>query len=150
MHISWAYPAEVQIPSIAEIVPKSLFLYNYMFANRSLIQYGFCANAKSIGYTMWCEHCLSHSPEMGYFREQSNSENIQKSNTLTIFYFGIPYCTLCLPLLPPTFCMKDAQYLTSVNIRGTFCYYFKSRFLLQIKKQDQEFRVEMLHCSMFS
>ena len=52
---------------------------------------------------------------MGYFREQSNSENIQKSNKLTIFYFGIPYCTLCLPLLPPTFCMKDAQYLISVR-----------------------------------
>ena len=101
MRIPLAYPAMVQIRSIAEIVPKSLFLYNYMLANRSLIQYGFCANAKSIGYTMWCEHCLSDSPEMGYFREQSNSENIQKSNTLTIFYFGISYCTLCLPLLPP-------------------------------------------------
>ena len=53
-----------------------------------------------------------------YFREQSNSENIQKSNTLTIFYFGILYHTLYLPLLPPTpppFCMKDAQYLSSVR-----------------------------------
>ena len=50
-----------------------------------------------------------------YFREQSNSENIQKSNKLTIFYFGILYHTLYLPLLPPTFCMKDAQYLISVR-----------------------------------
>ena len=50
-----------------------------------------------------------------YFREQSDSENIQKANKLTIFYFGVPYCTLCLPLLPPTFCMKDAQYLISVR-----------------------------------
>ena len=47
-----------------------------------------------------------------YFREQSNSENIQKSNTLTIF---ILYDTLYLPLLPYTFCMKDAQYLISVG-----------------------------------
>ena len=102
----------VQICTIAEIVPKSLFLYNILCANRSLIQYGFCSSAKAIQYAMQCEHCLSDSPQMGYFREQSNSENIQKSNTLTIF---ILYDTLYLPLLPYTFCMKDAQYLISVG-----------------------------------
>ena len=59
----------MQIRTIAEIVPKSLFLYNIKFlcANRSLIQYGFCSSAKAIQYAMQCEHCLSDSPQMGLF-----------------------------------------------------------------------------------
>ena len=57
----------VQILTITEIVPKSLFLYNYMLTNRSLIQYGFCSSAKAIQYAMQCEHCLSDSPQMGLF-----------------------------------------------------------------------------------
>ena len=102
----------VQIRTIAEIVPKSLFLYNCM-QTKALSSLAFVPvqNLSNIR----CEHCLSDSPEMGYFREQSNSENIQKSNTLTIFYFGILHHTLYLPFLPSTFCMKDAQYLISVR-----------------------------------
>ena len=57
----------VQILTFAEIVPKSLFLYNILCATRSFIQYGFCSSAKAIQYAMQCEHCLSESPEMGLF-----------------------------------------------------------------------------------
>ena len=56
----------VQICIIAEIVPKSLFLYNCM-QTKALSGLAFVPVQKLSNYMMLCEHCLSDSPEMGLF-----------------------------------------------------------------------------------
>ena len=58
----------VQIRTIAEIVPKSLFfIYNCM-QTKALSSLAFVPVQKLSNYMMLCEHCLySDSPEMGLF-----------------------------------------------------------------------------------
>ena len=77
----------VQIHSIAEIVPKSLFLYNYV-RTEALSSMAFVPVQKLS--SIQCSVNIALVTTLKWDREQSNSENIQKSNTLTVFIFWNP------------------------------------------------------------